>query len=38
MLLHDQEQPCMKCGNLDLKHISISVQNQEERQGEGNDS
>ncbi len=38
MLLHDQEQPCMKCGNSDLKHISISVQNQVERQVEGNDT
>jgi len=36
MLLHDQEHMCMKCGNSELKHISISVQNQKEKQVEEN--
>ncbi len=36
MLLYEEEQPCIKCGNSDLKHISISVQNQKDRQVEEN--
>lgn len=36
MLLHEHEQPCVKCGNSNLKHIVISVQNQKDRLDEEN--